>query len=655
MRISNFQGIYQWVLAWVILLALATGMAGAQERAPLRPQRLDTEDPSNARVIVKFRADSGLRRALTGRSGKPLLMEPQHAKALATRLNMPLSDGRVLGTHTQLVKGAGLSSAQLVRRLSSQPDVEWAVADERRYIRSAPNDPYFAAGQPGVTPAVGQWYPRAPDATLVSAINALGAWAISTGSSQVTVAVLDTGVVYGHPDLAGKLYSGYDFVSDSATSNDGNARDADASDPGDFARPGECGYSQAVASSWHGTQVAGLVGAATNNGIGIAGTGRDVMVLPVRVLGACGGTDSDIIAAMRWAAGLTSDVGGGSVVVNAHPAKVINLSLGSKGVCSQAYIDLMQELTAAGVTVVVAAGNEAGLATDTPANCRGALAVAALRHIGTKVAFSSMGPEIAISAPGGNCVNLTGECLYPIITTSNAGTTGPTTSTYTNGSTDVSVGTSFAAPQVSGTIGLMLSLNPALSPAEIRSALQGSARTFPVSGAAPGVLQCQAPSSTAQGECYCSTSTCGAGMLDAAAALARINPAPTARITVDTSALVPSKSIFVSAAASTAAGSRTLTGYQWTLLSGQQFASFAGSTTAATATVVFVANAGSVEVQLRVTDSSGDSNTATQTLSGAPAVLAPVGSSGGGGSVSVWWAAALLLACAWLWCQRRAD
>jgi len=467
---------------------------------------------------------------------------------------------------------------------------------------------------------------------------------------------LDTGVIYGHPDLADKLYTGYDFVSDSTTSNDGTARDADASEPGDFTARNECGHRQApVASSWHGTQVAGIVGAATNNGVGIAGTGRDVMVLPVRVLGACGGTDSDIIAAMRWAAGLTSDVGGGNTVVNAHPAKVINLSLGSTGFCGQAYIDVMQELNNAGVTVVVAAGNEAGLATDSPANCPGALAVAALRHIGTKVGFSSMGPEIAISAPGGNCVNVTGECVYPIVTTSNAGVTVPTTSIYTNGSADISVGTSFAAPQVSGTVGLMLSLNPTLSPAAIRAALSASARTFPVSGADPGVVQCQSPSAAEQGECYCTTSTCGAGMLDAAAALARVNPLPTARITVDTSALLSSKSVFVSGATSTAAGDRTLTGYQWTLLSGEQFAAFSGSTTAATATVVFVANTGSVDLQLRVTDSNGDSGTVTQTLSGAPVAVAPVGSSGGGGSASAGWLAALLLACAWLWCQRRAD
>lgn len=650
------------ILWWLLALSTSLGavsvlaLPSARERMPMRPQRADTEDPSSARVIVKFRADSGLRRALNGRGGKPLLMEPQHAAALAVRLNMPLSDGRVLGTHTQLVKGVGVSSAQLVQRLASQPDVEWAVVDQRRYIRSSPNDPYFGAGQQSVTPAVGQWYLRAPDATAPSAINALGAWGISTGSSQVTVAVLDTGVRYDHPDLAGKLHTGYDFVSDRTSAHDGTARDADASDPGDFTRRNECGTGEAAqASSWHGTQVAGIIGAATDNGIGMAGAGRDVMVLPVRVLGACGGTDSDIIAAMRWAAGLSSDVGGGAAVVNTHPAKVLNLSLGSTGACGQAYIDVLQELNGAGVTVVVAAGNEAGLATDSPANCPGALAVAAVRHIGTKVGFSSMGPEVSVSAPGGNCVNLTGECLYPIITTSNAGLSSPTTNTYTSGGADASVGTSFAAPQVSGTVGLMLSLNPNLSPTAIRLAIQATARAFPVSGAAADILQCQAPTAAEQLECYCTTSTCGAGMLDAAAALQSVIPAPTARIAVDTSALLSARSVFLSGVASTAAGNRSLVSYQWTVVSGQQYAAFSGSTSAATATLVFLADTGAVDVQLRVTDSNGVSNTVNQTVSAAPTVVAPVQpSGGGGGSVSAGWLALLMLACAWLWQQRLA-
>ncbi|MDH4481308.1 MAG: S8 family peptidase [Rhodoferax sp.] len=658
MHIPTRWGLFFWlgVLATSLFANAATVPEPERERTPARPQRSVFQDPASAQVIVKFRASSTLRQAQATRSALRQDNAPQHAAALSTRLRLPLSDGRVLGRHTQSLRGVGLSSAQLAAQLARQPDVEWAVVDERRFVRSAPNDPYFGPIAAPTTPAVGQWYLRPPDSTLVSAINALGAWSLSRGSAQVTVAVLDTGVRLDHPDLVSKLRPGYDFVSDTDDAKDGTARDDDASDPGDYAQRGECGSYQFVASSWHGTQVAGIVGAATDNGLGIAGVGRDVMVLPVRVLGACGGTDSDIIAGMRWAAGLSSDLGGANTVINQHPAKVINLSLGSATTCSQAYIDVLQELTAASVTVVVAAGNEAGLRTDSPANCPGALAVAGLRHLGTKVGFSNVGPEIAIAAPGGNCVNRTGACLYPIMTTSNAGRTAPQASTYTD-SYDATVGTSFAAPQVSGTVGLMLSLNPKLSPADIRAKLQATARTFPTSGAAPEVQQCQAPSATEQLECYCTSTTCGAGMLDAAAALAAVVATPIARIRVDTSALQSSKSVFLNAAGSGAPPDRSITGYQWTQLSGQEVGAFVGTTTSAQATVVFVGTTGSVEVQLRVTDNAGASDTARQVLfagtpPATPAEPAPAPSGGGGGSANAAWMLALLLACGWLWRQR---
>lgn len=652
MHIHTRRSLIFWLAALATSLFANAATAPEPERTPARPQRSVVQDPASARVIVKFRASSTLRQAQATRSAVRQDNAPQHAAALSTRLRLPLSDGRVLGRHTQSLKGVGLSSAQLAAQLARQPDVEWAVVDERRFVRSAPNDPYFGPIAAPTTPAVGQWYLRPPDSTLVSAINAQGAWGLSRGSAQVTVAVLDTGVRFDHPDLASKLHPGYDFVSDTDYAKDGTARDPDASDPGDFVQRGECGYSQFVASSWHGTQVAGIVGAATDNGVGIAGVGRDVMVLPVRVLGACGGTDSDIIAGMRWAAGLSSDVGGANTVINQYPAKVINLSLGSATTCSQAYIDVFQELTAASVTVVVAAGNEAGLRTDSPANCPGALAVAGLRHLGTKVGFSNVGPEIAIAAPGGNCVNSIGACLYPIMTTSNAGRTAPQASTYTD-SYDATVGTSFAAPQVSGTVGLMLARNPKLSPADIRAKLQATARTFPTSGAAPEVQQCQAPSAAEQLECYCTSTTCGAGMLDAAAALAAVVATPTARIGVDTSALQSSKSVFLSGAGSGAPLDRSITGYQWTQLSGQEVGAFVGTTTSAQATVVFVGTTGSVEVQLRVTDNTGASDTARQVLFAGtpPAEPAPSGG-GGGGSANAAWTLALLLACGWLWRQR---
>jgi serine protease len=373
-------------------------------------------------------------------------------------------------------------------------------------------------------PAVGQWYLRAPAGEVRAAIDAPAAWARTQGADGIVVAVIDTGVRFEHPDLAGKLLPGYDFVSaDSAgvflTANDGDGWDADASDPGDWITSAEdasgffagCGASD---SSWHGTQVSGLVGALTNNGVGMAGTGWNLKVLPVRGLGKCGGFVSDLAAAVRWAAGL--DVPG--VPANPNPARVINLSLGSANPCSSTYQSAIDAVRAIGVVVVAAAGNE-GVAVNQPANCRGVVAVAGVRHVGTKVGYSNLGRQITLAAPAGNCVNLSGACLYPLLTTSNAGATVPTTSVYTSGGDDATIGTSFASPLVAATAGLMLSANPALTPSTVATRLRDSARPFPLDATLP---TCTVPSgfdAVPQGECNCTTTTCGAGLLDAGAAV----------------------------------------------------------------------------------------------------------------------------------------
>lgn len=500
-----------------------------------------SEDPESARVIVKYKADSTLRRvqssALAEGAAAPA---PRHAQRLSQTLRAPLTDGRVLGPHTQALRGQGLSSSELARRLRSLPEVEWAVVDERRRIHNLPNDPLFADNQRTVTPAVGQWYLRAPTAEAVSAINAVGAWVSTQGASSVVVAVLDTGVRPEHPDLQGKLHPGYDFIGldrsgAATTANDGNGRDNDPTDPGDWTNANECSAGEpASASSWHGTQVSGLIGAATNNGTGMAGAGWNVMVLPLRVLGRCGGYDSDIIAAMRWAAGLSQNVGVSTVlnVPNPFPARVINMSLGSQGTCTAAYQDVVNELRQAGVTVVAAAGNDTGLKVSVPANCPGAVAVSGVRHIGSKVGYSNIGPEVALAAPAGNCVNLQGTCLYPLLTTINLGQRQAGANGYSDGS-DYSVGTSFAAPLVAATVGLMLSVDPTLTPSKVREILQATVRPFPSSrplaaGEDP-VPTCRAPDDRDQLECFCTTTTCGAGMLDAGAAVARtlaLRPAP---------------------------------------------------------------------------------------------------------------------------------
>lgn len=589
------------LIALVALLALTL--------ASLPAHAATAADADGARVIVKFKALGPLMRAARERGDRG----PQHAATLAGRQGLALRDGRMIDARSQVVWGdKGMTSAALAARLAKDADVEYAVPDERRHALATaalPNDPLLPAAS-GAALAAGQWYLQAPDATLVSAINAVGAWALTTGSAAIVVADVDTGVLPAHPDLANKLLPGYDFVSSTTTAGDGGGRDADATDPGDWTTAGQCGTGQAATnSSWHGTETSGIIGAQTNNGVGMASVGYDVKVLPVRVLGKCGGTDSDIIAGMLWAAGLTS-----VPTANANPARVINLSLGGSGSCSAAYQDAINQLVAAGVTVVVAAGNSEGLAVGVPANCTGVITVAGVRHVGTKVGFSSIGAEVAIAAPGGNCVNTTGACLYPILTTTNSGTTTAGTHTYSS-SANYSVGTSFAAPMVSGAAALMLSVNPSLKPAQLKSLLQSTARSFPAQPAGSSVPACRAPTSTVQDECYCTTSTCGAGLLDVGAAVAAAANAatPTASITASAATLTAGSSVTLDASASTAPGTRTITGWAWSLTSGAGIASFSGATTASTATLK-TSGIGSVTVQLTVTDSLGQQATTTKTL-----------------------------------------
>ena len=653
-------GLWLWLVMMLAMTAALWLVGPARAAEPGLPGRAlappAVADANEARVIVKYRSASSLALEAAG--------QPRHAGRLGRQLALPLEDGHVLGRRTQSLHGRGLSSAALAARLAAMPEVEWAVPVGRKTIRSAlPNDPYYADGQTSITPAAGQWYLRAPDSTLVSAINAIGAWAISEGSASITVAVLDTGVRFDHPDFvlsggASKLWPGYDFVSRSSASNDGGGRDADASDPGDWSVASDsCG---AKSSSWHGTQVAGLIGAATDNGMGMASVGRQVMVLPVRVLGKCGGFDDDIIAGMRWAAGLantaTCNAAGAAAAraenCNPHPARVINLSLGSSGSCSAGYRDAVTELTAASVAVVVASGNDAGRAVNEPANCAGAIAVSGVRHAGTKVGYSNLGPEVAIAAPAGNCVTLTGACVYPLLTTIYAGSTAPGINTYSS-STNASLGTSFAAPLVAGTVGLMLSVDPQLTPAQIKTALQASARAFPTVGAQDDTaVTCRAPGAFDQIECYCTASTCGAGLLDAGAAVARVQLAtliPVARISASSTAPVVGSSVTLDGAGSTASAGRSITGYIWSVSSGAGLASFTGATDGSSATLATSA-VGQVVVQLTVSDSFGASHSSSQTLSvtAVPVVVTPTsansGGGGGGGAMGAGWLLGLGLA-----------
>jgi serine protease len=633
-----------------------------------------------ARVIVKLRADSPLLRAQALSASAP---RAGRAEAMGRRVGLALRAGIDVDERSQVMLADGIDSAQLAQRLAAEADVEYAVPDRRRHRMAAPNDPLYLAGPPVVGtsggPVVGQWYLRAPVDPVKSSLDAEAAWAVTTGSSAIVVAVLDTGVRFDHPDLrraaqGGPLLAGYDMISDVDVANDGNGRDADPSDPGDWvsqnditSNPGSFGpCSVEPTSSWHGTQVSGIIAASTHNGIGMAGIGRNVRILPVRVLGKCGGFDSDIIAGIKWAAGLSVP----GVPANPNPARVINLSLGSVDNCDATnpnavpYREAFSAVAAVGTVVISSAGNSAGHPVATPANCPGVIAVAALRHVGTKVGFSDIGPEIAISAPGGNCINVgEGEpCLYPILTTTNSGVTMPTIglggSIYTD-AFNASLGTSFSSPLVAGTAALMLAAQPSLTPAEVRSLLQATARSFPTTGGDNGVggdpvTECVAPQAGVdQFQCYCTTSTCGAGMLDAGAALRAVlaSAGIVANITVTTSTPTANQPVLLSAAATAIApGGAAIASYLWEISSdgGGIVTAFGSATNASTASITPIAG-GLFSVRLTVQDTLGHSSStqASVVVSGAalpPPPPPPAESSGGGGALGIAWLALLLCA-----------
>jgi serine protease len=642
-------------------LALGTALSAAgQELAA----------PPVARIIVTLKADAPLLReqAMSVRQSAPAAaaVAQRRADRLAASAGVALNAGVAISERAQVVMARGIDAATLARRLASDPQVAYAVVDQRRRALQVPNDPLYAQGPAsGLGPEVGQWYLRAPAGELQSAVNAEAAWKLVTGHADVVVAVLDTGVLADHVDLAGQVLPGYDMVSDGPSANDGDGRDADASDPGDWITAAEnsavngnfynCGVDN---SSWHGTKIAGIIGAAANNGLGMAGTAWGVKILPVRVLGKCGGYDSDIQAGMRWAAGLNVP----GLPLNPHPARVVNLSLGGRGDCnaSTGYPTVIAELRAAGTTVVAAAGNSAGHAVELPANCPGLIAVAGLRHVGSKVGFSDLGAPIALSAPAGNCVNIgVGEpCLYPILTSSNSGAQRPNAggSIWTDG-VHYSVGTSFAAPIVAGTAALMLSARPQLLPEELRSLMQASARAFPTTGAGTGenglpVPMCRAPDGSDQLQCYCSVGLCGAGMLDAAASV-QSSMGTVARIGSEPQAPVVGDTLRLSASASLVAAGRSLVAYEWSLPSNPGVvAGFSGAANGPEAQLL-ATGVGTVTVNLLLTDDAGQRSSVQRNIQVSAAVAAGGGGGGGGGASSLLWVSLLGLAVAALLHARR--
>ncbi len=428
-----------------------------------------------SRLIVKFR-DTGPKASLAV-TDRVARIATDTGVVLSHRRNMALG-AQVLALDHPLSKP---EAAALVARLARHPDIEFVQADQRRRAQLVPNDTYVGS----------QTYLQ----NSAGGISAIAAWDTTTGSPAVVVAIVDSGY-RPHADLAGRILPGYDFITDVKVANDGDGRDPDASDPGDWistadtADPDFAGCDVAN-SSWHGTAVAGVVAADANNGQWLAGIDWAAKILPVRVLGKCGGDDSDILDGVAWAAGLAVP----GAPVNPYPAQVINLSLGGPGACPAGYLSVFAAALAHGVTraIVVAAGNDGGdVADSAPANCPQAIAVAATSKAGSLEGYSNYGAGITLSAPGGSNFPSANDTIVYL---SNTGTTAPATD-----SIDAAAGTSFSAPMVAGAISLMLGVAPNLTAAQVRSLLTVSAKRFPTGST-------------------CNTSVCGAGIVDANAAV----------------------------------------------------------------------------------------------------------------------------------------
>ena len=595
----------------------ASAVSGETNPVLTHPAAAESEQ---LRFLVKFRSASptAMSRAQGHGAANRAVVETTagDVQSLAQRSSVALSHSRRIttGLHLMQITTQGESAEAVMARLRADPAVESVDVDQWRYPHATmPNDPLFA----------NQWYEQN---NQPSAIDAITAWDTTTGRTDIVIADLDTGIRFDHPDLSAKLLKGYDFITDPAVANDGDGRDADASDPGDWVTSADVATTKfknctVSDSSWHGTRTAGILAASANNSTGIAGISWGAQILPVRVLGKCGGTDSDILDGMRWAAGLHVD----GVPDNTHPAQIINMSLGGTGACPSAEQIVINEVLAVGVLVVVSAGNEGG-PEDAPANCVGVAGIAGLRNVGTKVGFSSLGPEIALSAPAGNCVNTSGTCVYPINTTSNAGTTTPTINGYTD-QLNPSLGTSFSAPIVSGIAALMVSANSNLTAPQLIARLKEGSRTFPVS-ADTTIPNCHVPTSSTDlqtTECNCTKQTCGAGMANAPGAL-KAALRPIAAIAVP-AAVSAGQNVTLSAAGSAAACGHTVASYSWTVV---------GSSTtpiqnANTPSAIVVAPAsGSITVQVTVTDDAGLTDTAQVTVNATSAATTAPSSANNG-------------------------
>jgi serine protease len=452
----------------LILMSALLASVGAQAFQRTDRNAVQTDAGATAgmtdRVIVKYKDSAS--------NAKPNAGSLAGALQAGGRFGVSISHHRRMSSGADVLKLDRRMTGDQIKRLlvdmkSADGNIEYIEPDRVLHAMGMPNDPMYNQ----------QW--SLYDST--AGINAPNAWNLATGAG-VVVAVVDTGI-RPHADLVHNLLTGYDFVSTTQVSNDGDGRDADPSDPGDAIAADFCGAGSAAQnSSWHGTHVAGIIAATGNNAVGVIGAAYNAKILPVRVLGRCGGYTSDIADGIAWAAG-------GAVLgvpTNTRPANVINLSLGGAGVCDTTMQVAINKARSLGAMVIVAAGNGSSDASQsTPASCHGVVSVAGVGLSGGRAYYSNYGSIISLAAPGGD---LSGG----IVSTGDSGEGAPAGDNYTP-----FMGTSMAAPHVSAVAALMLSRNRTLTPDQAASMLKSTVRPFPA-------------------DC----SGCGAGLVDAYGAVA---------------------------------------------------------------------------------------------------------------------------------------
>lgn len=436
------------------VLITCTAIAQAQEGPPQR-------------IIVKYRTMAANTTA-AAESARTL-------SDVSARFGVGLTNVRKMTSGAQIMKLSDSLSkadvAQIVKDLAADPNVEYAEEDQLMQAVLTPNDPNYNS----------QWHYF----ETAGGLRAPTAWDSATGSG-INVAVIDTGY-RPHADLAANIVGGYDFISDTFVARDGNLRDSSALDPGDWTTGNDCAAgSPRTNSSWHGTHVAGTIAARTNNSVGVAGVAFNARVVPLRVLGRCGGFNSDIADAIAWSSGATVS----GVPANAFPAKVASLSLGGRQACPAVLQSAINTARSRGTIVVVAAGNSnANASAFAPANCTGVVAVAAVNRSGGRAFYSNFGAIVDVAAPGGDT---SASSANGVLSTLNTGTTTPGSDTYA-----FYQGTSMATPHVSATAALMFSVRPTLTPDQVEARLKSSARAFPAT-----------------------CSQCGSGIVNATAAVA---------------------------------------------------------------------------------------------------------------------------------------